>query len=151
MSKVYVRARYSKTGEETLELTGNINTKSLSFVTDDKKTYKIPKKFNRYHYKDRIIFASDEGDIEEEWILTLIPTKKILETMEIKEMEIEKEESDEETSDEEGSDDETDEESDDEESDDEDYTPNQYKDDVDDDDEGEYLDEEEYSDDEDDY
>ena len=149
MSKVYVRARYSKTGEETLELIGNINTKSLSFVTDDKKTYKIPKKFNRYHYKDRIIFASDEGDIEEEWILTLIPTKKILETMEIKEMEIEKEEeSDEESSDEDESDDETDEESDEEESDDEDYTPNQYKDDVDEDEE--FLDEEEYSD-EDDY
>jgi hypothetical protein len=122
MSKLYVRARYSKTGEVTTDLTGYINTKSLSFVSDDKKTYKIKKTFNKYHYQDKIIFASEEGKIEEEWILTLIPTEKILNSMGVKHIDIEESEDDEDN------DDESEEESSEDE--DDDYVPNESEEDL---------------------
>jgi|694.fasta_scaffold33661_4 hypothetical protein len=60
---------------------GEFDTATFILTSSHGDTYNISKNFEKFHYKNRIVFIKDDEKKPEQWILTLVPSKCILESI----------------------------------------------------------------------
>lgn len=84
---LYVKLNYTQNNKNKKIMKGYLNINTVIFKSE-KNDYSFNlKNVERYSYSNRIIFVNNDKKRPQEWIFQIIPTKKILTTLGIKETE----------------------------------------------------------------